>query len=377
MIIEAFLRWLETANTQKKAEAAYAVGRAFIQSALETREKRAAELAITYLLDDPSPKVRLALCDALAGEKGAPRSVVLALASDQPEISVKTISHSPVLSEADLINLAATGGQAARMAIAARSTVSAAVAAAVAEIGQVEEIAMLLNNDGAHLTPNVLVRLANRLGHTPQLREILLDRDQLPAAARQILIEKVGEALSSFGLVRASIEPRRIERIRREACDSAIINVLSEAGENDIAKIAEHLRIEGRLTTAFLVHSLCAGRTDFFAEAISNLSGVSRNRVRSILASGRNRAVRALIESAGIARDVSAIFSDAVDILRAKGGNLPGGYGIFSELSEKYRGERALSDTAGALLDFIERLGLSEMRLAAHRYAADVVREAA
>lgn len=377
MIIEAFLRWIETANAQKRAEAANALGRAFIHSTLDPHERQAAQMALTYLLDDPSPKVRLALADALADELDAPRSVVLALTNDQSDIAVTIISRSPLLSDSDLVDIAGRDGSDRRAAIAVRKNVSRAVTAAIAEVGNLLEVILLLRNPGAHFTANCLVRLAGRMGGEAMIRELLLARSDLPAMAHQILIEKLGEALSNFSLVRASLTSRKIDRMRREACDAALVSVIASVNEQDLPQVVEHLRKEGRLTTSLLIHALCAGKTVFFADAISNLSGVARPRARSILATGRVRAVRALIEAAGIGRNVSDVFCDAVLIWRDTSADMPGASGIFSKLAEKCRAIADPAPDARSLFEIIERLALVEMRQAAHRYAEEYSRQAA
>ena len=72
MIVAAFLRWVETAKAGDRARAANALARAFLRSAMAPQERRAAHVALIYLLDDPSPRVRLALAEATSdSEKSA------------------------------------------------------------------------------------------------------------------------------------------------------------------------------------------------------------------------------------------------------------------------------------------------------------------
>ncbi len=84
MIVQAFLRWVEGAKTSDRACAARALARAFLMERITSRERDAAAMALNYLLDDPSPVVRLALAESLCASAAAPRTVVLSLAEDQP-----------------------------------------------------------------------------------------------------------------------------------------------------------------------------------------------------------------------------------------------------------------------------------------------------
>ncbi len=319
----------------------------------------------------------MSLAETLAEDRNAPRPVILALTEDRTDIAATVIARSPVLADSDLIDLVGRGSPEIRAAVAVRAALSAPVAAALAEVGGRLDIALMLRNPAARLTANVMVRLASRCGKDTTIRELLLERADLPATARHILIEKIGDTLTDSGLVTALIPPRKRERMRREACEAALVRVLAGAGEAELAEMAEHLRVEGRLSTMFLVHALCAGRTAFFAEVISNLSGVARARARAILASGRPRAVRALIEAGGISRDVSDVFCEAVMIWREEGGDIPGGAGIFLRLAERCRKQSGLSDAGHALIDAVERLAISEMRQMAKAYVSELLSDAA
>ena len=377
MIFGTFLRRSDGTKTQNRIEPVVATVTEAKLPALVGEGRRKLDMAATFLLDDVSPKVRVTLAEALADDQNAPRPVILALTEDRIDIAATIVARSPVLTDNDLIDLVGRGSHEIRSAVAVRTVVSAPVAAALAEVGGRLDIALLLRNPGAHLTPHVMVRLASRCGKDATIRELLLERQDLPATARHILIEKIGDTLSDSGLVAALIPPRKRERIRREACESALVRVLAGAGEAELAEMAEHLRAEGRLSTMFLMHALCAGRTAFFAEVISNLSGVARVRARSILASGRPRAVRALIEAGGIHRDLSAVFCEAVTIWREEGGDIPGDAGIFLRLAERCRGQGDLSDAGHALVDAVERLAISEMRQMARAYVRELLTEAA
>lgn len=377
MIFETFLHRSEKSKTQSRVEAATVVGKAVAVTDMDADKRRAVHMAAAYLLDDLSPKVRMSLAESIADDPTAPRPVVLALTDDRPDIAAEIVTRSPVLTDNDLIDIMARGAREVRAAIAMRQTISAPVAAAMVEIGSKLDIALLLRNEGASLTPHVMVRLASRCGSDPTIRELMLDRRDLPATARTILIEKAGEAIAASGLVQAVLSARKRDRVRREACDAAMVRVLGDATEPELIEVTEYLRGEGRLSTLFLLHALCAGRTLFFAEAVSNLSGVSRLRARAILASGRPRAVRALIEAAGISRSLSDVFSEAVAIWREVGSDLSGSAGIFMSLAERCRRIGGRSESAIALVDAVERLAIAEMRQMAQAYVQDLLNDAA
>ncbi|WEJ11335.1 DUF2336 domain-containing protein [Sinorhizobium sp. M103] len=370
MIIQAFLRWVETAKASERASAASALGRAYAEAAVNGIDRQAAEMAMTFLLDDPSPKVRRSLAEALADCPIVPRSIIKVLAQDQPEIAYITVSRSPVLNDEDLVDMTAEGGAEMRAMIASRSAVSCAVAAAIAEIGGEEEVLILLENPGAGLSPGSLRRIADRLGDSVAARGLLLERHDLPSDARQILAEKVGAALVASDLVRAVVREGRAQRVVRESCDAAALTLSSASAREELQRMVAGLRKAGRLTPALLLTALCSGRTEFFSAAIVDLSGVPEKRVRSILSGGRFHSIRALLETAGLGREVSGVFSEAVLFCQCEADADHDGVSpsVAARLSDRLRGR-----SRGAyhvVAELAERLAFAEQRQRARNYAS-------
>ncbi|MDK4737567.1 MULTISPECIES: DUF2336 domain-containing protein [unclassified Rhizobium] len=372
VIIEAFLRWAETAKAEGRARAANALGRAYLQSVMPREERAAAEMAMTYMLDDPSPRVRLSLAEAVARSPDAPRNVILSLAEDQPEIAGQVILFSPVFTDADLVDLALRGSNVTRVLIASRGRVSRSVSAALAEIGGETEILCLLENDGASLSRASLKRIAERLGDHADIRGLLLDRDALPSDIRHLLMRHVSEALAGSSLIQATIGAGRLQHLTREASEAATVSIAGTVQHEDIPDLVEHLRQSGWLTPAFLMHALCSGKVDFFAGAITNLSACDERRVRSILSTGRVYAVRALYESAGLSRDISLVFVEATliwrEASRANGGTML--ENVSARLMRKFRLAEQSPIAALQLLDMVEKLANAERRQTARTFAA-------
>jgi uncharacterized protein (DUF2336 family) len=371
VIIQSFLRWAETAKTSDRARAANALGRAWLQSEMNAEEREAALMAMTWLLDDPSPKVRLALAEAIADAEDVPRALILPLAHDQPQIACQIISRSPVLSDVDLVDLAGRGDSVTRVLIVSRFIVSLPVCAAVAEVGDTPEIEAMLDNPGAIVGRGSLRRITERFADHPQIREMLLEREELPGDARHLLAVGVSEALGACDLIRQVVGDRRLERIKREACDTATVVLAGRSPTEDMPQLVEHLRRDGRLTPAFLMQALCMGRLDFFMTSMVNLSGMEDRRVRSIITDGRFHAVRALFESAGLHRDISEVFVEATMLWRKAEGL---GHGLFGGLATKlisgFRAAGRADGQASELVDMVERLHITEHRQSARAYAS-------
>jgi uncharacterized protein (DUF2336 family) len=370
VIVQAFLRWAETAKAGERSKAATALAQAFLRLPSGSEEQRSALLGMTYLLDDPSPRVRLALAEGLSDAAHAPRAVVVALAEDQPEIACTVIARSPVLSESDLVDLAGRGDEVIRGIVASRPALPQGAAAALAEIGDEGEIVLLLENPTAQVTRFSLRRIAERLGSVATIRHLLLDREDLPADARQLLVQHVSTALAGSLLVRTALSPRRIDWMTREAEEAAAVAIAGIVGPDDILSLAEHLRATGRLTPAFLIQALCSGKVDFFAGAMVVLSGLDDRRVRPILATGRGHAVRALFEACGLSRPLALVFVEAVLLWRQAAAGRSA-TSISRQLLETFSLVQVEDPSVIEMLGMIEKLERSETRTNARAFAID------
>src|SRR5215218_9940423 len=138
MIVRHFLQWVRLAPSGERADATAMLARTYLYSQLTPDDRAAAEGAMLMLLDDPSPLVRRALAEALAGSEDAPPAVILALANEQPDIAAIVLGRSPILLDADLVDAVANGTSLTQTAIAQRAHLPCPVAAAIAEVGSAE-----------------------------------------------------------------------------------------------------------------------------------------------------------------------------------------------------------------------------------------------
>ena len=254
-------------------------------------------------LDDPSPLVRRALADAFASAIDAPRVIVLALADDEPGIASIVLSRSPLFADAELVDCAATAASVAQAAIASRPGLSAAVAAAIAEVGSLDAVRVLAQNADALLPGFAILRMLERHGGDVCLRDALATRGPLPIDCRFELAAASARDLCS---VNAAEIYGRSERDAREAIERAAIEVAAGAGANpgevtfdDLWSLAQHLRRSGRLTASFAFRVVLSGHRDLFVALLTELSGMPAARVEGLIKAYRSAGFAALYRKAG------------------------------------------------------------------------------
>lgn len=374
MIIEHFIKWIETARVAERAAAANALARAYIVSDLDFEDRCAAEAALTLLLDDPSPKVRLAMAEPLSLSLRAPQQIITALAGDQPEVAAPVLALSPVLTDNDLIDFAAGGSEAAQTLIASRAQVSMSLSAAIAEVAAAPACVALMKNSGAEIASISFRRMAERLGHDAGLREALISDRRLPSDIRHMLLFKLGEALRESPLVRALMTSARAERMMREACVRASLTLIERTAQDEHAALVEHLRMRGELTTAFLVRVVAYGRIDFFGAALVSLAGQQQGRVRALLSGGRDVALSSLFRAARLPLVSHGVILRALKVWRevANGKRIAGPQEVsflMLRVLEEAVSSGAVTDEKGALAGLLKSIHLEALRENARGHA--------
>lgn len=369
MIIRQFLQWLRTAPAGERADATSALARAYLYSDLSDSDRAAVEGAMIILMDDPSPLVRRALAEVLAGTERAPPTIVHALAADQPDVAAPVLQRSPLLLDADLVEAVATGESDRQCAIAGRAHLPGPVSAAVAEVGSAEACLVLLENAYAEIVPFSLDRIVERHGHLAAIRNVLLERADLPVSTRQALVVKLSQTLADFVTSREWLAPERAKRITREACEKATIALAAESADGGVRPLIRHLRSSGQLTAGLILRSLLSGNLALFEEALAELAELPLKRVAGIVHDRRGASLRALYDKAGLPPSVFPAFREALEAMREDGFLIESGSG--SRLKRRII-ERVLTRCEVDSLGGIEPL-LTLLR----RYAAEAAREEA
>ena len=315
-IVRDFLQWLDSAPANERAEAAGALARAYLCSDLTADELAPAEGLMLKMLDDPSPLVRRALADALAASPAAPSPAIIALASDQPQIAAPIYALSPLLIDADLVDGVATGGDAVQAAIASRAVLPPAVAAALAELGSVEACQILAENEGAEIAPLSIDRMVERFGDVAVIRDALLARDSLPAAARQNLVTRLSQTLAGFVVDRSWLEEDRAQRVAREACEKATVAIAADRPKAELRPLIRHLCASGQLTAGLVLRALLSGNVALFEEALAELSGMPLTRVSALVHDRFGSGLRPLFEKAQLPASMHAALKEAIKALR-------------------------------------------------------------
>jgi len=265
------------------------------------------------LLDDPSPLVRQAMAEVFARSTDAPASIVQALSLDQPSVALPVLEHSPLLIDADLVDIVATGNGEMQCAIARRVNLPASVCAAIAEVGSAAAALELIENAYAELAPFSWDRIVERHGHLAAIRESMLVLEGLPAATRLALVAKLSDTLAQFVVAKNWLSQDRAGRLASEARERSTVNIAARSRGEDMCGLVRHLRATGQLTAGLILRALLSGNLELFDSSLAELSGLPQARVSALLHDRGGASLRALLIRAGLPESTFAAFRIALE----------------------------------------------------------------
>lgn len=172
---------------------------------LSERERALVYEIFQALLDSVQTNVRVSLSDHLADRPDAPRDLVLRLARDAIEVAEPVLARSLVLEESDLVEIVEAQAEGHQLAVTRRERLSETLSEAIARRASETVLIALLENEGAALHEEVMLRIAESAAERPALHGPLAGRRDLPMRAARRLYGVVGPEL------KAAIEARLAE----------------------------------------------------------------------------------------------------------------------------------------------------------------------
>jgi uncharacterized protein (DUF2336 family) len=353
------------AHTNDRAALVNALARACLHAGLDMEARAEAEIGLTRALDDPEPRVRRALAQALASARSAPRHVVVALAADVAQVSRIVLAASPLLTDEDLVEAVATGDAAMQVAVARRARLSAKIAAALAEVGERRAALALLGNLRAEIAGPALWRLFERFSSDEEARLRFAVRPGLTAALRAAVAAATVEACATES---ERYEPRHAGRLARDGREQAFVAIAGDAPADQVVGLVEWLRQRGHLTVGLFLRALAGGDVSLVGEGLAQMAQIPRRRVVALMRAPRGLGFAALWRRAAMPAPLLPAFRIAVERAGRAGPSLGVNHALTRAMLSEIEslGDAALKPVVAKLW----RLAAEGARADARDYAA-------
>lgn len=333
MVLDRYLQWIAEAPAQARANATRALVDACGNPSTDRARIGHIELMLSALLDDNSLVVRRALAEAAAQSRSVPAHIVAGLAQDDSFVAAPVLRYSTLLTEAALVDAVAVGDAVAQAAVASRLFITAAVAAALAEVGHRDALQVLCGNPGADLSTASARRIVERFGEDGKLREAILARPDLDPALRHDLVVATAQALTAFAMSCEWMSAERADCVKRESREKAAVTIAFRSarsiGLRGPLQLVAHLRSIGHLTPALLLRSLLSGNVSLFQAALAELSGTAPARIGGHLAAPAGLGFASLYAKAAMPPALLPVFRAALQAIAALRCGEPDGPGTL------------------------------------------------
>lgn len=294
---------------------------------------------LSDLTDAMELAVRAELAERFAAAPDAPRQLIRRLANDEAEdVAHPVLRASPVLTEADLIQVIQSRGQGHMRAVSQRASLSEAVSDAIIERGDDETLGVLLGNDGAQLSRAACETAVERARVNPALHAPTVERASLPP---DLLNEMYFE-------VEARLRQRILEQNAR--MDPALLESALAAGRTRVATddgalppdyaeslaYVEELNVAGQLTPPVLARFLRSGSRTSFLIALSQLADIDFHTARQIIERRELDALAVVCKAADL--DRALFLTYAVVLLNTDGdamGKARAYAGMYNDLTNE------------------------------------------
>ncbi len=352
-------RLIKADDDDDRAAAAHKLCRAIDKAdqaeALSDEEREAAQKILRVLAADAAELVRRALAVTLKSSDLLPREVARKLAADVDSIALPVLAGSPVLTDADLIEIVRGGSGARQIPFVSRD-----VGEAIAADGVEAAVRVLASNDNADLSEAALGKAIDRFGRSPAVVTALSYRKVLPLAVTERLIALASDAVRDHLISQHAIAPETAIRLAVGTRERATVDLIDQAGrEPDLAAFAANLHARKVLNGSLLLRAVARGQMSFFEHAMAVLAGTPHHRAWLMIHDGGPLGLKAIYDRAGLPPRLFSAFRSGVDTwraLQAEGGD-PSPERFQQRMLERFLSERSTvpRDDLGYLLDRLDQ----------------------
>jgi uncharacterized protein (DUF2336 family) len=279
------------------------------------------------LARDAAVRVRAILAEEIKSLNCVPRDVVLRLAGDlNSVVAAPILQYSPLLSDADLIEIIACGQvQQVLTAIASRKPVTEAVSARLVQSLDVSAVATLLVNPDAKIRKDTMDQILDQAEEIHAWHMPLALRADLSARAIRRIGSLVGASILERLAARNDLSDATRIHLNREL-RARLAEPTREPDSVSPAEAVAAAKQESRLDGTFVEQAAQAGQREVVAAALAQLAHIDEQTVKRILAASSAKPIVSLVWHSHMSMRVAFKIQTFImklptrDILPARGG---------------------------------------------------------
>ena len=286
-------------------------------NALSEVERDFSKKLLEYIAKDSAELVRRALAVTLKNSPKLPRDIAIKLAKDIDTIAVPVLTHSPVFTDQDLVEILKSKAAAKAIAVAKRISVSDHVAKAIIRFGDSYAVAEVAANDGALISEETASEMLDIYKNDDLIAQSMIERRDLPPRIVEKMISLVSEEVAAQLVKQHSVPiPIAIDLASRTR-ERALLDFVDQSWvAKDLAGLVKAIDEQGRLTTSLIIRAAGSGQIRFLEQALAHLSGVGMRKTVLMIHDGGPFGLQALCSRVGLDDHSIQIIRAACTIFR-------------------------------------------------------------
>ena len=308
---------LEGKDEAARSHIATRAGQQLSIGGLSEVEQLATEALARELARDAVERVRCELSKAIRHAKFLPRDLALKIAHDVDSVACPFLEVTEVFSDSDWQQLVLTVSKSALVAVARRSSMTEKLALTLSESGSSAVVETLIENPAAPMTEPVCHTVMDRFAPEPRILDKMAQRDDLILEIAIKLTAKVSAAARKK-LACSYKMPDYTEPVGVNAEAASILELIRGAPESRLPALVQSLKEDDKLTHLLLLTAARENLLEFLEAALSALSSVRQEQVRSILLHEGAGPFIKLLRQAHVPSTIHDDFWDAITDARSE-----------------------------------------------------------
>ena len=309
-------RLLAQPSASVRAEVAAKVAGELDNTLLTAAELDIAHDIVRAMARDVELTVRQALSHSLRSAVRLPHDVAIRLANDVEAVALPILIESPVLTEADLLELVWHGSATRQTAIAGRPDVTEPVADALVTNGGEAAVATLMANPGARIAEASLGKAVDRFADSDRVKTGLVHRAELPMTIAERLVVIVSDKLQAHLVSHHELPISLATDIILQSREHATLHLSLGSNEQELERMIRQMHHHHRLTPFLVLRALCLGDMAFFEVAMAVMAKVPVVNARILIHDAGSNALTSLYEKTGMPLRLLAAVRVAVEVVR-------------------------------------------------------------
>ncbi len=335
---------------------------------------------VLKLAVDPEKQVRQVLVEGLTYIENLNADIVFSIIADDDDIALPFLSLTPALNHWHMLAVLRVGDEPRQRAIALRPDLSAEALAYAIKASPLETCLALFDNRFVQFDDVAYRTLYSRFGQVPEMSELLIARTDLPLDLRIMQAKRASHRMHQLMAEKGWIAANDAAELVADAEDTAILRILVEANNQELAQAIPFLVSKNMLIPSIILRAAAIGEMKVVQWSLAHLADVSLTRASDLMYGRGLMGLKSLLNKSGLPQTCFGLLQAACDVVRdAREEKIPldpeaFGRRLIEALMTRYEHMQVSERTKN--LEFIGRFAEDRVRKIAQRLRSDIGRAA-